>query len=166
MKTLRLGAALMIVLSMVACADRPAEQRPGDQQVANPERNADGPDATAAPGTDEASAPGPRAAAAQLRSDQIRTRHLLNNTVTSGKLAIKAVTVTVAAAGTAGSSAADPDLAGGMLIGCTPAGNQDQLLDNAVLNGDGSITATLAVAATAINTFRCTALRSNAKGTS
>lgn len=101
-----------------------------------------------------------------LRSNEIRTRHLMPGVVTAGKLAIKATTVTVAGTATTGSSAADPDLAGGFLVACTPAGNQDQLMDNAVLNGDGSITITLGAAATGTNTFRCTALKPDAKGVS
>jgi hypothetical protein len=99
-----------------------------------------------------------------LRSNQIRTRHLIDGSVTSGKLAIKAVTVLVNAAATTGSSAADPTLAGGFLVACTPNANQDQLLDNAVLNADGSITLTLAAAATAQNSFSCKAIKANAQG--
>lgn len=103
---------------------------------------------------------------ARLRTNEVRTRHLMPGSVTAGKLAVKAVTVTVAATAASGSSAADPDLVSGFLLGCTPAGNQDQLLDNAVLNGDGSITLTLGAAATGINTFRCTAMKPDAKGVS
>lgn len=91
-----------------------------------------------------------------LRRNEVRTQHLLNGSVTGPKLAIKAKAITVTAAGTTGSSAADPDCttAGGALIlGFRQTGNQDQHLDNLVLNADGSVTATLAAAATANNTF-------------
>ncbi|NOZ68008.1 MAG: DUF2190 family protein [Deferribacteres bacterium] len=66
---------------------------------------------------------------------------------------IRKVSVTVAAGTTAGSSAADTALVGAEVIGIYPTGNQDQLVDNVAVNADGSITVTLAAAATADNTF-------------
>jgi len=71
----------------------------------------------------------------------------------TGKPNIKTVAVSVAAAATSGSSSADADLVGGTILGYYPTGNQDQLVDNITLNADGSITITLAAAATAENTF-------------
>lgn len=100
----------------------------------------------------------------QLRANIIRTRHLFAGSVTSGKLAMSAVTVNVAGAATTGSSAAAPTLAGGTLLSCDPSGNQDQHMDNAVLNADGSITITLGAAATAQNNFRCIVIKADAKG--
>jgi hypothetical protein len=106
----------------------------------------------------------PRGAVGTLRVNQIRTRHLFDGSVTSGKLAIKAATVTVLAAAATGSSAADATLEGGFLVGCHPASNQDQHVDNVVLNANGSITVTLAANATANNVFSCKAIKANAKG--
>jgi len=77
------------------------------------------------------------------------------------RLSYKTVTVTVAAAASSGSSAADNDLKGGEIVGIYPASNQDQFVDNVVLNADGSITITLAAAATANNVFKVVVLRAN-----
>lgn len=99
-----------------------------------------------------------------LRSNQIRTRHLFDGVVTAGKVGMKTVAVTVLATAATGSSAVDADLAGGVLIACNANSNQDQHMDNAVLNADGSITITLAANATANNVFRCVAFKANAKG--
>lgn len=62
-------------------------------------------------------------------------------------------TITVATGAATGSSAADATLVGGQLVGQYPTTNQDQLIDNIVLNADGSITVTLAANATADNTI-------------
>ncbi len=64
----------------------------------------------------------------------------------------KVVSVSVAAAATSGSSSADPDLVGGTITGFQPVA-VDQILKGLVLNGDGSVTATLNAAAAAINQF-------------
>lgn len=72
---------------------------------------------------------------------------------------IKMVSITVAAGATSGSSADDSELVGGTILGIYPTGNQDQLVDNVVLNADGSITITLAAAATADNTFNVSVLK-------
>jgi len=79
---------------------------------------------------------------------------LVSCLLVDGKSAYKAVTVTVSAGATSGSSAADSALTGGEVLGVYPAGNQDQFIDNVALNADGSITVTLAAAATADNTFK------------
>ena len=79
--------------------------------------------------------------------------------ITKSKLGYKAVAVTVAASATSGSSAADSDLVGGEILGIYPAGNQDQFVDNVVLNSNGSVTVTLAAAATADNTFNVVVLK-------
>lgn len=79
--------------------------------------------------------------------------------VRKSRLSYKTVAVTVVAAATAGSSAADAQLVGGEILGYYPTGNQDQYVDNIVLNADGSITITLAAAATANNTFKVAVLR-------
>jgi hypothetical protein len=165
--TVVLAAALM-TLSFVACTDRSTPSGGNDQRQGNPAAQNLDKDTSTAPGSDQDQAmpEGARGSSFNIRSNTIRTRHIFDGAVTAGKLAIVAVTVNVAAAGTTGSSAADPSLVGGFLISCDPSGNQDQHLDNAVLNGDGSITATLGAAATAQNNFRCVVVKANAKGIS
>jgi len=79
--------------------------------------------------------------------------------LTRADLGYKAVAVTVAAAATSGSSAADSELVGGEIVGIYPTGNQDQFVDNVVLGADGSVTVTLAAAATADNTFNVVVLK-------
>jgi hypothetical protein len=79
--------------------------------------------------------------------------------ITKTKLGYKTVSVTVTAAATSGSSAADSDLVGGEILGCYSTGNQDQFVDSVVLNADGSVTVTLAAAATADNTFNVVVLK-------
>jgi hypothetical protein len=153
---------LAIAIALITASCNAGRQEP-EQSPANTATNADT-DTSESPGATAESPEGLRTAAAQLRSDQIRTRHLVNNAVTAGKVALTAVTVNVAGAATTGSSAAAPTLVGGILISCDPSGNQDQHMDNAVLNGDGSITVTLAVAATAQNNFRCIVFRANSFG--
>ena len=71
----------------------------------------------------------------------------------------KVVSVTVVAGATSGSSAADSELVGGEILGFYPAGNQDQFVANVVLNPDGSVTVTLAAAATADNVFNVVVLK-------
>lgn len=196
MKTLRYAAALLMTLSCFACAQPNPAPSPGSDQrpaitgtiTANADTDTSrAPDPCAAVSVHDAPAetatgktvtnpmippgcaesdPAKRGLTTSLRSDQIRTRHIQDGTATAGKLGYKAVTVTINAAAATGSSAADTTLAGGVLFNCTPNGNQDQLLDNAILNADGSITLTLAANATATNTFRCIAMKPNAKGTS
>ena len=161
---LALVALLTSTVLLAGCAPRTDDQH--DRAVAL--RNNDAPDATQAPGKDDqASGDQPLTAGASrgLYSNQIRTRHLMDGTITQGKVAFKAVTVNVNAAAATGSSAADPALVSGFLVGCHPATNQDQFVDNIVLNGDGSITITLAANATAQNVFRCVAVKANAQGT-
>jgi len=87
------------------------------------------------------------------------TGDLLDNEVTKPKIAYKTVSVTVATGATSGSSAADSDLVNGEIFGFMPAGNQDQFVDNVVLNADGSVTVTLAAAATADNVFKIVVLK-------
>lgn len=65
----------------------------------------------------------------------------------------KLVAVTVEDTETVGVSAADTDLVGGAILSITPAGNQDQLIDNVELETDGVVTVTLAAAATLDNVF-------------
>jgi len=79
--------------------------------------------------------------------------------VTKADIGYKVVAVTVAAAATSGSSAADTELVGGEIVGIYPTGNQDQLVDNVVVGADGSVTVTLAAAATADNTFNVVVLK-------
>jgi len=86
------------------------------------------------------------------------TGEILDKEVTKSKIKYKVVPVAVAAAATSGSSSADSDLVNGEIIGIFSTGNQDQFVDNVVLNADGSITVTLASAATAENTFKVTVL--------
>lgn len=99
----------------------------------------------------------------------IGSKHIADGTVTvdkladavinKSKLAYKVVSVTVASGATSGSSAADDDLINGEILGIYPAGNQDQFIDNVTLNSDGSITVTLAAAATDDNVFKVVVLK-------
>lgn len=84
---------------------------------------------------------------------------IANAAVTKSKIGYTAVAVTVALGAATGSSAADAALVGGEILGIYPTGNQDQLVDNVVLNGDGSVTVTLAANATADNTFKVVTLK-------
>jgi len=88
-----------------------------------------------------------------LVTGSVKTADLDDNVVTAAKLAEKVVAVTVVAGATSGSSAADPELVGGRILGYYSTGNQDQLVDSVALGADGSVTITLAAAATADNTF-------------
>jgi len=96
---------------------------------------------------------------AELATGAIKTEDISDGVVTKPKIGYKAVDVTVAAGATSGSSAADPELVGGEIIGYYQTGNQDQLVDNVALGADGSITITLAAAATAANTFKVVVLK-------
>jgi len=89
----------------------------------------------------------------------IETAEIADGAVRKSKVGYKVVTVTVSAGQTTGSSSADPDLVGGEILGMYSAGNQDQLVDNVVLNTNGSVTITLAATATANNTFKVVVLQ-------
>jgi hypothetical protein len=65
----------------------------------------------------------------------------------------KLVAVNVSTGNGNGSSAADSTLVGGTPVSCIPTGNQDQLVDNVEVLEDGKVKVTLAVNATAQNTF-------------
>lgn len=167
-KLLFFAGLLLILLAAIGCGGGESEREDSQTQTDSAASNLDE-DKSQAPGVEEEDAQpreGVGPLSARLYSNNVRTRHLFDGAVTAGKIAFVAVTVTVAAAATTGSSAANADLAGGVLVGCTPAGNQDVFLDNAVLNADGSITLTTGAAAVAINTFRCIAWKANAKGIS
>lgn len=157
------GVAVVGLVLAFACVER--QGKPPDEQSFAPSPQTDV-DTSVAPGGDDA--PGAKAVggSTQLRVDMIRTRHLMNGTVTAGKVGYKAVAVTVTAGGATATTTADPDIALGVLVGCHPNSNQDQFVDNIVLNANGSITMTLAANATANNVFRCIVLKPNAKGTS
>jgi hypothetical protein len=92
--------------------------------------------------------------AAKIKDAEVGAAEIAAGVVSKAKLGYKSVAVNVAATATSGSSAADPDLVGGEILGVYSAGNQDQLVDNVVLNADGSVTVTLAAAATAENNFK------------
>lgn len=94
-----------------------------------------------------------------LRTGVVTTPKLASGSVTEPKVAYTSVTVTVNATASTGSSAANPALVGGTILGFHPAGNQDVFVDNVVLNGDGSVTVTLGAAAVANNVFRVVVLR-------
>ena len=96
---------------------------------------------------------------AKLADGAVTTAKLADGAVTKAKLGYKVVAVTVAAGATSGSSAADSELEGGEIVGIYPTGNQDQFVDNVVLNADGSVTVTLAAAATDDNTFNVVVLK-------
>ena len=98
-------------------------------------------------------------ATAKIADGAVTNSKLSAGAATKAKIGYKAVAITVAAAAINGSSAADADLVGGAIIGYHPTGNQDQLVDNVVLNADGSVTITLAAAATAANTFNVIVLK-------
>jgi hypothetical protein len=89
----------------------------------------------------------------------IETAEIADGAVRKSKVGYKSVAVTVAAGQTSGSSSADAELVGGEILGYYPTGNQDQLVDNVVLNANGSVTITLAAAATSDNTFKVVVLR-------
>jgi len=168
--TLRLTAAILLALALTACGSDNADPPPTPPDdntpplIEEPTAQNRDVDSSQAPGADDPAGPGPLAGPAVLRANQIRTRYLIDGAVTAGKIGYSAVAVTVMAAATTGSSAATPNLVGGILVTCHPNGNQDQHVDNIVLNGDGSITVTLAVAATANNVFRCVVWKANAFG--
>lgn len=68
--------------------------------------------------------------------------------------ALTLVAITVSAAASTGTSAADTALIGGRVLSNTPTGNQDQFVDNvAIATSTGIVTVTLAANATADNTF-------------
>lgn len=90
---------------------------------------------------------------------EITTAEIGDGAVTKTKLGYKAVAVTVSAGNTSGSSSTDSTLVGGEIIGIYPTGNQDQLVDDVALNTDGSVTVTLAAAATNNNTFKVVVLK-------
>jgi len=91
--------------------------------------------------------------AAEIADGGVSEAKIAAGAVTKAKMGYKVVAITVAATATSGSSAADAELVGGEILGYYSTGNQDQLVDSVVLNADGSVTVTLAAAATAGNTF-------------
>jgi len=94
-----------------------------------------------------------------LLDNEVTTPKIKDSAVTKPKIGYKVVSVTVAAAATTGSSAADSELVNGEIIGIISAGNQDQFVDNVSLGADGSVTVTLAAAATANNVFKIVVLK-------
>lgn len=107
-----------------------------------------------------------RGVSGNLRSDQVRTRHVINGAITSSKIAFKVVAATVTTGTATVTTSIDATIAGGTLVSIYPTGNQDQLLDNVVLNANGSITVTLAANATANNTFNIVVVKPNGQGIS
>lgn len=95
----------------------------------------------------------------KIDDEAVDTGQIAAGAATKTKIGYKVVIVNVSTGNANGSSSADTDLVGGEIIGIISAGNQDQLLDNVVLNGDGSVTATLADNATAQNNFKVTVLK-------
>lgn len=89
----------------------------------------------------------------KLGAGAVGTAKVADDAITGAKLNFKAVAITVAAAATTGSSAADPDLVGGIIMGFLPTGNMDQFPDEMEVGVDGAVTVTLANAATADNTY-------------
>lgn len=87
-----------------------------------------------------------------------RLTYTVSSKITAAELDIHTVPVDVAAMATSGSSGPNTALAGGMILGSYPAGNQDQHIDNIVLGTDGSITVTLHAAASVANTFKIVVL--------
>lgn len=87
-------------------------------------------------------------------NDTVRSKHLLDAGVGAADLGTTLHVINVAAAATTGTSTIDAASAGGKILGVYAAGNQDQFIDNVVLNANGSVTVTMAAAATAINNIR------------
>lgn len=84
---------------------------------------------------------------------------LINDRLTNNEDRFKIVFVNVSTGNANGSSAADPDLVDGEIIGWLPVGNWDQLIDNVDLGDDGKVTVTLAANATAQNQFKVSVLK-------
>jgi hypothetical protein len=153
--------AILLLLSS-ACGRNDAADDRVDVPVLEANQDVD---TSQAPGADAVVDDAKRGATITLRQNIVRTRHLFDASVTAGKIAYKATTVTVAMGAASGVSSSDATLAAGVFLGCFPAGNQDQFMDNAALNAStGVITVTLAANATAANTFRCLTLKANAQG--
>jgi len=71
----------------------------------------------------------------------------------SNALLASHVIVTIALGAATGSSGADADLVGGSILSCSPIAGNDQIPVSCVLNGDGSVTVTVAAVETAEATF-------------
>ena len=87
------------------------------------------------------------------------SRSLMDASVAKAKVKLATVPITVVAGATSGSSPADASLVDGEILGYYPTGNQDQFVDSIALGADGSVTITLAAAATANNTFNVIILK-------
>ena len=158
----------LIVVPLAACAGQQGPAGPQGPQGPPGPQGEQGP--RGAPGEEgQPGIPGEQGPPGEAFVGEIDTADLANDAVTSAKIADGAVTaekigykvvaITVAAAATSGSSAADSDLVNGEIIGIYPTGNQDQFVDDVSLDGTGSVTVTLAAAATAANTFNVVVLR-------
>jgi hypothetical protein len=101
-----------------------------------------------------ADAQGTRSRFIRDANDTVRTRHILDAGIGAADLGTTLHVINVAAASATGTSTIDAPSVGGKILGVYAAGNQDQLIDNVVLNANGSVTVTLAAAATAINNIR------------
>lgn len=87
----------------------------------------------------------------------VQTEDVEDDAITVDKVRARSIPVTVLAGNVAATTPANPELVGGRLMGIWPT-TQDQMLESVELHADGSITVTLAAAATADNVFTVTAL--------
>ena len=71
---------------------------------------------------------------------------------------IASKTLTIAAASSSGSTAADPAWVGATVIGCVPVSGNDKVVASVSVAADGAVTVTTAGNETAEATFRVTAL--------
>ena len=95
----------------------------------------------------------------KLADGSVSTLKIAGAGVRVANVGYQTVDITVTAGSASGSSPADAALVGAEILGYYSTGNQDQLVDDITLAADGSITITLAAAATADNTFRVVCLR-------
>lgn len=106
-----------------------------------------------------ADAQGTRARFIRDASETVRSRHIMDGTVSGADLALTTHVCNVGIGTAAVTSTIDANSVGGVILGYYVAGNQDQYVDNVVLNANGSVTVTLAANAVAINNIRVVVAR-------
>jgi hypothetical protein len=80
-------------------------------------------------------------------------RRRLFKLTTSDMLQMKQVSITVAMGAATGSSAADPDLVDGIILGVYPVSGNDQVMADVTVNANGSVTINTAAVETAATVF-------------
>ena len=93
--------------------------------------------------------------AKDIAAGAVGTSELADAAVNQSKLSYEVVAITVAAAATSGTGTCT---SGSIILGYYPTGNQDQLVDSVAVSAT-TVTITLAVAATADNTFNVVLLK-------